>query len=271
MCMKKKLLITLLGFNVVSATTVSVIDFDVDQNGGTIFEGDGSVGSGYDFNSLQPYDEIFGAGSGVTFSAVSNGTGSQNLLTVYNSDGAGGLDDDLEAPFLGGNGDLSGGLRNALILQTGTDGTAANNIDLPNDEATGGIFTISSGAALTAFAFTYIDLDAGGPTAGSTLTVSDSISGEFVTIGFLDFEDGSGSDFEVANAEFGDNHVNVVDSITLANLQAVNPLITQFDTIVLNAAGSGALGDVTLTSIPEPSSMMLLGLSSVSLLFRRKR
>lgn len=256
----------------VFGTTTVTIDFNIGDQGETIVSGDGTLDSGYDFDEVQPYESIFSATEGVTFT-------SSNLLTVYDTDGTGGADPDLEAgptDFSGGNGSLSGGIGNALILQTNNQGSAANNIDIPNDDGEGGVLTINSDVALVAFDFTFVDLD-DGVVAGTTITFTDTSTDEFVVISFADFEDISSSVFSVTNVDFGNDHINDVNSITLDNLQTINSDLTQFDQIVISAAGSGALGEIEITTVPdfvpapEPNSVFLLGLSAVSLLVRRKR
>jgi len=250
-----------------------LIDFNTDSAGNSIVAGDGSLGSGYDFADLQPYANLYGNNQGVTFTALSD-----NEITVYNTDFGGadlsivGQDDDLEPLYEGGNNFVELGANhnfgNAFILQTNNQGAAADNIDLPNDEGDGGSYVIESDLALGAISFDILDIDS--PNVNIFLTFTDSDSGEEAVVFLSDFEEGSGSVFAADDVEFGDRHSNNV-SVTLAELQTLNSDITQFDQITFEANSSGALAQVEVTLIPEPSSTLLAGLGMLTLAFRRKR
>lgn len=252
-------------YNTANAQT-TFLDFNIDDAGNTITAGDGTPGSGYDLETIQPYSNIFGSGDGVTI------TSPTNILTVYNTNDLSGPDNDLSPAYLGGNNPSNLGFGNALILQTnnGNQGGATNNIDIPNDDQNGGDILFVSDRPLISFSFDFLDLDS---PAGSSVVLSNSSSGESVTVPFSDFVSGSGSIFD-SGAEFGDRHSNNVNTLDIVNLQMINPNLVNFDTILLDTVSSGGAGNVTLTAdviIPEPTTSALFGLGALSLVMRRKR
>jgi len=278
------------------------IDFDTvptDAVGGftTLLEGDGTPGSGLNIGTAgegangpggptdpgvanaptQPYGNIYttlGVGTGgITFSDPTT------FLTLYDSDGEGGFDEDLEANFdstdgtggfSGGNGNSQGGFGNVLIHQTNSGGGQNNNVDLPNDEGGGGVLTISSSIPLVEFGFSYIDLD-NGVVAASTITFTDTVNNESVEISFADLEDVSSSIFSNTGVDFGNDNANTIAPITLAQLQTENTALTQFNEITIDTAGSGGLAEFTVELVPEPSSSMLVALGALSFVLRRRR
>ena len=145
--------------SLVSAASV-LIDFNTDDAGAILLAGTGpgsntgiSIGTAGDGTptgvttnptKTQPYRNIYsslGVGiGGITF------TDTTNVLTLYNSDGNGGNDEDLEANggFSGGNGNSTGGYGNLLIHQTNNAGQAGvNDVDDPNDDGDGGSLVIN--------------------------------------------------------------------------------------------------------------------------------
>ena len=234
-------------------------------------DGVGPNGVASNPTKTQPYGNIYsslGVGTGgITF------TDTTNVLTLYNSDGDGGNDEDLEANggFSGGNGDSTGGYGNLLIHQTNNAGqTGVNDVDNPNDDGNGGSLVINSDIPLVEFEFSYIDLD-NGVVAASEITFTDTFSGEFVTISFADLEGTSTSAFRTDDVDFGNDNANDVGAITLAELQTENSDLTQFDQITIFTAGSGGLGEFTVVTVPEPSSSLLIALGALSFTLRRRR
>jgi|GEM_PF-4437252 len=261
----------------------TVIDFDIDQDNNAIVAGagisggnpsdadlegiSGIDGTGFNFAAENPYNNVFGGGNGVTFST------SVSVLTVYDTTVGSAADPDLNLGYEGGN-VADGNFGNALIIQE-----VGVSIDNPDDEGGGGILTITSDLALNSFAFTIIDLD-NGSVAASTFTARDTSTDEFVTFSLQLFEDPAVeigtpvSAFNTTGVDIDDSHANFIDSVTLANLQTLNPDLVSFDQIEINFQGSGALGDITLgtfVTIPEPTSVALLGLGGLTLIGRRKR
>ena len=227
---------------------------------------------------VQPYESIYstlGVGiGGITF------TDPTNLLTLYNSDGSGGLDDDLESEnFVGGNA-TSRTFGNVLIHQTNLDPRATasvNNVSTPNDDRDGGNLVIFSDLPLTEFSFSYLDLDevANDADIPSTITFTDTVGNESVTINFADLEGASSSDFRTPGVDFGDHNANDVGAITLAELQRVNSALTQFNEITIFTTGSGGLAEFSVETlvvpVPEPSSSLLIALGALSFTLRRRR
>ena len=85
-----------------------------------------------------------------------------------------------------------------------------------------------------------------------------------MTIPFTDFESGSGSVHD-AGAAFGDRHGNRVLDITAAEVG-----LTKFDRMTFDLTSSGGIGTVFFSTIPEPSSAVLL-LAALAPLASRRR
>jgi len=235
------------------------VDFNTDASGATLTAGSVNI------ETDQPYQNLFGSGQGIQ---LTSGNPGQNPLNLYDTEGFTNEDTDLERNSgLGGTiGVFSGGNAtslihgNALILNTNP------NLSVPNDQGGGGVVTIASDIALVGFEFSYIDLD---NPAGSSISL---FNGAVLlgTIDFADLEDLSSSPFSNTGADFGDHNSNVITSITSANLATAFGA-SEFDSIVFDTAGSGAIGGLVLTTIPEPSTSAILALGFFSLLTRRSR
>lgn len=250
-----------------------VIDFESDDQGNTLLEGNSGNSApnvaGIDIEASQPFANFFGTGSGVNFSSIGMGD-KEGILTLYDTDirdGVNGNDDDLEPNFEGGNGSLTGGYGNSLILQ---EGGATGDIDDPNDNGDGAIIQMDFDIALVEFNFSMIDLD-DNKVAASTLTFTDTFSNQSVTISFADLEGSSTSVFSGTGVDFGDDHANDISTINIANLQTINSSLTQFDQVILDADGSGGLAEISFETVPEPSSALLVALGAFSLVTRRRR
>ncbi|MEL7159988.1 MAG: SdrD B-like domain-containing protein, partial [Bacteroidota bacterium] len=104
----------------------------------------------------------------------------------------------------------------------------------------GGDIIVDSDRPLGRFAFEMIDLDF--PVQGD-VTFTNTPLGTSVTIDFADFEQGSGSPFEVQGVIFGDRTANRVISATAANLG-----LPFFDRVTFNMPDqSGAIGVICAT------------------------
>ncbi|MFK7935096.1 MAG: hypothetical protein AB8G22_16410, partial [Saprospiraceae bacterium] len=132
----------------VVSTTYS-INFDTDPAGNALIAGTTN------FTATQPYQNLFGTGSGVTFSTDNPTT---KPLNLYDTEGNTNEDPDLERNSEG-TGLWEGGnltndiLYNSLIINTDT------NISVPNDNGTGGDIVLDFDLMLSSFGFTFVDLD----------------------------------------------------------------------------------------------------------------
>ncbi|NNE91739.1 MAG: PEP-CTERM sorting domain-containing protein [Verrucomicrobiales bacterium] len=243
-----------------TAQTTYQIDFETDQDGNPMTAGV------TDLRVVNPYNELFGTASGVHLSTNSP---SNRPLNLYDSEGTGGADTDLERSH-GGTGDWDGGnltatvlgqpegyiLENLLIINTNT------NISVPNDHGSGGTLTLNFDIALSSFGFEFVDLDSG---LNATLVFTNTATSNSQSISFADFEQGSGSIHETPNVLFGDRHANRVLGIEASELG-----LAQFDKVDFVMTSSGGIGTVEFQTVPEPSSAILLLFAGFYLLSARR-
>ncbi|MEP5672108.1 MAG: PEP-CTERM sorting domain-containing protein [Luteolibacter sp.] len=214
-----------------------------------------------DLATNEPYRNLFAPGVGVRLSTDNPGS---NPLNLYDTEGTGGADDDLERNSTG-SGLWAGGshlglvVNNVLIINTNTDLTT------PNDAAAGGTMVLDFDLSLSEFGFDFIDLDT---SANGSITFSDISGGSgSTTIGFAQFEQGYGGVFERANVTFGDRYANRVLGITASDLG-----LTSFDRVSFNLTSSGGIGTIYATTVPEPSTSLvaILGLAGMALSRKRR-
>jgi hypothetical protein len=182
------------------------------------------------------------AGYGLHVSADNNNGSHPDEATVYNTDGSGGRDDDLE--FSGG---WAGG--NASDETFGKALIISENYNTPDDEARGGSLYLDFDSELEDFAFSVIDID-DSETAGF-IRFSNS-GGDELQYAFSDFSAGAGSDVSHNSAVFGNRTANRMDAIDLSGYG--------FTDVEFYFKNSGAIGDVAFTTVPEPSAFSMIGL-----------
>lgn len=230
-----------------------VMDFDKDANGASLTAGS------YDVLNSQPYADLYSSGSGVILST--NNPGSRPL-NLYNTEGSGGLDPDLERGIAWATGNLgSTSVGNALIVNTNS------NISQPNDWVDGGDMTFASDLSLQSFTFEFLDTD---KKADGSVIVFDSLNNESATIAYKDFLPGSGSVHATPGIAYGNRSGNRVGQITASELG-----LAQFDQITFKLTNSGAVSNVAVKlngdAIPEPTGAALLGVGLLAGLARRRR
>lgn len=229
-----------------SAQNIKTITFDeLDQN---FVHGSQLAGNEY-------------ASDGVLISVRSNG--SHNVGTTFDTLATRTADSDLEAPFIGGN--LAGrtDLGNALIIaENRYDGNNDGILDSPDDEARGGAVRFDFLTPADSFGFSLYDTPESSSEMGLTMIFEDGLGGRVVmTLDDLNARNPS--------ASYGDHFANSYVPFDLASTG-----LSQFDSVTINLAGSGAIDSVTYSTpgvVPEPSSAVL-GLGSLLLVcFRRRR
>ncbi|MCP5535719.1 MAG: PEP-CTERM sorting domain-containing protein [Akkermansiaceae bacterium] len=207
--------------------------------------------------SLFSGSEYSGLGGGVTFTVDSKGRHDQ--LIIFDTNQSGTADPDLENPFLGGN--LKGvrNLGNALIIAENlVDRNNNGLIDSPDDEAAGGrIGVIFGNSQVSAVGFSLYDTP---ETSKSDVTVVfKDMNGLSVTWKPSDLI-ANGTNVDFAN-HYG-NHISNISAsqLGLKNIQSIDFNIE-----------SGAIDNLVFHTVPEPSSLALLGLGASAWLLRRKR
>lgn len=200
---------------------------------------------------------------GITSITTTNIGGGPDLGVIFDSDFAGSTSDsDLLNPWAGGNlmGVTTNG--NLLIIQENSTGCGDDVCDNPDDEAgrPAGDFDIIFAQPQLSFGFDLFDVDNSTAEDGNIVFYD---GGSTFTIEWVDFEAGSGSPFEVAGMVFGDNFANRIPEIVPADVG-----LTQFDRIVINMGGSGAIDN--LLFVPEPATGVLV-LGGLALLGATRR
>ena len=203
------------------------------------------------------------AALGITSITTTNIGGGPDLGVIFDSDFAGSTSDsDLLNPWAGGNlmGDTSAG--NILIIQENSTGCGDDVCNNPDDEGSrpAGDFDIVFAQPQLSFGFDLFDVDNATAEDGNIVFYDGASS---FTVEWTDLEDGSGSPFEVAGVVYGDNFANRIPEILPADVG-----LTQFDRIVINMGGSGAIDN--LLFVPEPATGVLV-LGGLALLGATRR
>lgn len=244
----------------VHAQTTFLIDFDNDDQGNALMAGAVNLATN------EPYRNLFSTGVGVR---LSTGKPSTEPLNLYDTEGTGGKDNDLErnSEPIANPGAYAGGSHptfnygNVLIINTD------NNLATPNDEANGGFIALNFDVSLVNFGFDFIDLDSAN---NGSITFLDVSSGNQRTVAFADFEDVVGAPFRRTDVTFGDRHANRVLNISAADLG-----LTSFDEVKFNLLSSGGIGTIygttAFTQVPEPSMPAILAGSIAILGILRRR
>ncbi|MEM0895718.1 MAG: hypothetical protein AAGJ79_02445 [Verrucomicrobiota bacterium] len=226
------------------------IDFDRDEAGSLLTAGS------TDLRITDPYANLFSPGLGVLLSTNNEPA---NPLNLYDSEGAGGQDNDLErnpGTWDGGS-EVATVFDNLLIVNTNS------TISTPNDNGGGGQMTLDFGLALLSFGFDFVDLDA---SANATLILFSSATNSSVSIPFTEFEDGSGSIHETSSVLFGDRHANSIRDITAAEIG-----LPSFDRVTFSLTSSGGIGTAYFDTVPEPDTGLTLLISAMALIHFRPR
>jgi hypothetical protein len=230
-----------------------------------------------DFESFSHGDELTSVTVGnvtVNFSAVNTG-GGPDKLAIFDTGMTGTSDPDLEGPpstnWAGGNLAPSTAVGKAFIIQENTTGynpPGDTVFDDPDDEAGGGNINIDFGIDLLDIQFDFLDSEIGEVVArhyeihfyddGVELSGSPVMFEDFIT---------ASSPFYDPTIAFGNHYANTLMSISSSDVGGV------FDEIELHISGSGGFDNLVFTPVPEPTTLLLLGigLASLGVVSRRKR
>ncbi|NJO53021.1 MAG: hypothetical protein HC840_30595, partial [Leptolyngbyaceae cyanobacterium RM2_2_4] len=211
----------------VEGVEVFTLDFDTDDAGNTLIAGTSNI------NTNQPYANIFGGGMGITFASDDP---SNNPLNLYNSEGSGGADPDLERGSAWAGGNLTTeNLGNLLIINENA------TISTPNDNDDGGKILSISTMSLSDFAFDLVDVEDSELDDDDFITFENTLTGESVDVLFTDFEPTSGSPFAVAGLAYGDRFANRITGITATKLG-----ISSFNKITFETDASFGIGAICI-------------------------
>jgi len=221
-----------------------LLDFDTDSLGNPIAAG-------------QIIDDEY-ASLGVMIQTTNLGIG-PNLGVAFNSDNPTGGDTDLRTPGTVGNA-MNESFGNLLIIQeNGGDTNNDGIIDVAPDDEGGrpaGYHTFTFDVPITSIGFVLVDIegpeeiiDGANPTSGFFQAFDNG-----TPIGTVSFADFDGS------VVFGDNSVNRIDPILASDFG-----VASFNKVVFNFGGSGGIGELTFSPVPEPGTLLLIGSGLVGL------
>jgi hypothetical protein len=206
-----------------------------------------------DFDALgngEIVDTQYQASAGVTVSGVSLVPGGADLAITFDSQLTGTADPDLQGPtWSGGNLAPSTVLGNLLILPENTeDGNGDGLIDDPDDQGQrpAGFFTFAFDTPILDFGLDLVDIE--GPAEFGKL----SFYSQGGLVGTLEFGELPLLDSSIV---FGDHTANRV-----APIQAQYFGADSFDLVIVNMGGSGALDNISFALVPEPATLLLIGL-----------
>lgn len=209
-----------------------------------------------DFNTLAHGEVANGSLGSVTISAVNPNRGF-DYAVGFDSEAVGTSDIDLQAgngliPWSGGN-IADQDLGTMLILQENRDGCSTGTCDDPDDEGArpAGTLIFDFSVSILDFGFDAVDIE--------------SLSAENATIRFFDGVDSASVDlmefFDAGSALYdstlslGDNTANRFEPISAAYLG-----LSKIDRVEFDLGGSGALDNLEVSFVPEPSTVLLMGL-----------
>ncbi|MEN0048624.1 MAG: T9SS type A sorting domain-containing protein [Bacteroidota bacterium] len=229
------------------------IDFDVDDENMPLLEGT-VIESNDPVISNQPYANLFGAGMGIVFEIDPS---SDNPLTLYDSEGTGGADSDLERQS--GNSNTSweaGNIPNAnlglLAILNEEDPTITNGIiQNPNDDGDGGTVVTMSSMPLTDFNVDLVDIESA--SAGS-FRFQNTFTGQSIDIPFSAFLSSSSTVFSLPGVAYADGSANRFNNINVANINTyandigspLLPALSSFNRITVISTTSFAIGGICI-------------------------
>ncbi len=223
-----------------------------------------SRGLVFDFEDLQ-HGEIALGTRGILDISAHNPNRSFDLAVGFDSRLTGTRDPDLEAgPGGWSGGNLAGAdLGVLLVLQENSIGCGDGICDAPDDEGRrpAGELVFRFSTPVRDFRFDAVDIE-GVMAERASITFYDGT--RQATLDLLDFLD-PGSPFYDPSLVFGDRTANRFPTIRAQDLG-----LPEIDRIVFAMGGSGALDNLTVTPVPEPSTALILGLGLAVLAQRRR-
>ena len=219
-------------------------------------DGDGTPDAGFDGTGLLP---------GVTVT-VDNPNRSFDLGVIFDTTyGGSTTDDDLLGPAWTGGGNLAASsptIGGIAIIQENTTGFlpgSNTSVSDPDDEGSrpAGTILFAFDTPIHSFGFDIVDVE-GEVEAFSAIHLLSG--GGMTTVPFSSFLTRD------ATVSFGNNSLNRIVPLTAAEL-GTGP----WDSVAIQVGGSAGLDNVTFERVPEPSTLLLLGIGLAAVGVRRYR
>lgn len=220
------------------------------------------------------------AAYGLTISAE-NDQRSFDLAVAFDSEESPTRDPDLEDPWSGGNLPSDTELGGLVIIQENNDGTGDGVADKPDDEGRrpAGRIIFDFENEISSFGFSLVDVEADAEQSTGYFLAAYLGGGvdPVFEMNFIDFAiaPGDADKLAVFNAQaastwgtpsFGNNTANRIIPIGMDFGFISDP----FDRVVIGFGGSGAVGDVSFTMVPSPTTFgAALALLATTTLRRR--
>ena len=225
------------------------------------------------YHGGQVINNQYFASDGVSISADNFVPGHPDLACLFDTFRTGQADRDLEQPWLGGGNAATTNFHKILIIpQDQIDNNHNGIIDNPNDEGgaqPAGIFRFKFTQAQEVFGLDLLDID--GPSEIGTnrdVLIFKSGGVEKARVSFGAFVDPTSKYYD-PTVHYHDNSANHIKPIDVTELGIKN-----FDEVDVEMGWSSAIDniffDTTTNTIPEPTSLMLLGIPFVLISCRRK-
>jgi len=220
-----------------------------------------------DFEDIVHGGDATGTHAGLVTISASNPNRGFDLAVGFDSHERNTSDMDLEALHFGtewcGGNLVDTFLGTMLILQENNTGCADGVCDDPDDEGRrpAGQLSFDFSTAVSDFGFDAVDIESA---TAEEAFIRFHDGSDSVEISLMEYVTATG-DFYDATIVLGDNNANRFAAISASELG-----LSKFDRVEFTLGGSGALDNIVVTPVPEPSTALMIGLGLGGLALRRR-